>query len=177
MTNDLLNLHLTEAPGARPSFVDISAASLAARILEDHAGPARSRRIDLDVSTDSEDLVFASDTALLHLIVDNLLDNALKFTPAGGKVTAALRGEADSVTLRVADTGCGIPEEIQDRVFERFFQAGASRSGDAAVRGTGLGLAIVKHAADRLGGLVNLESRPGEGTTITVTLPLTPRGA
>ena len=177
MTNDLLNLHLAEVPGTQPNLTNVSPASLVARIREDHAGPARSRQIELTVSTDSEDFVFASDTTLLQLIVDNLLDNALKFTPAGGKVTAALTRDADNVTLKVTDTGCGIPPEIQDRVFERFFQARASRSGDAAVRGTGLGLAIVKHATDRLGGEVTLESRPDEGTTVTVTLPRAPRTA
>ena len=177
MTNDLLNLHLVETPGTQLNLTDISPASLVARILEDHNDSARSKRIDLAVSADSEDFVFASDATLLQLIVDNLLDNALKFTPAGGKVTAMLTSGADTVALEVADTGCGIPLEIQDRVFERFFQARASRSGDTALRGTGLGLAIVKHATDRLGGRVTLESRPDEGTTVTVTLPRAPRGA
>ncbi|MBC8372315.1 MAG: PAS domain-containing sensor histidine kinase [Planctomycetes bacterium] len=175
MTSDLLNLHLAEVTGAQLNLTDISLASLADMVREDHADPARSRRIELIVSVDPEDFVFASDATLLQLIVDNLLDNALKFTPAGGKVTAALTGDADNVTLEIADTGCGMPPEIQDRVFERFFQARASRSGDAAVRGTGLGLAIVKHATDRLGGEVTLASRPDEGTTVTVTLPRAPR--
>jgi len=177
MTNDLLNLHLVETPGTQLNLTDISPVSLVARILEDHTDIARSKQIELTVSTDSEDFVFASDATLLQLIVDNLLDNALKFTPVGGKVIATLTSNADNVTLRVADTGCGIPLEIQDRVFERFFQARASRSGDAAIRGTGLGLAIVKHATDRLGGKLTLESRPNEGTTVTITLPRMPRGA
>ena len=175
MTNDLLNLHLVETPGTQLNLTDISPASLVARIREDHADSAQSKQIELVVSTDSEDFVFASDATLLQLIVDNLLDNALKFTPAGGKVTAALTSDADNVTLKVTDTGCGIPPEIQDRVFERFFQARASRSGDTAVRGTGLGLAIVKHATDRLGGELTLASRPNEGTTVTVTFPQAPR--
>ena len=174
MTNDLLNLHLVETPGAGPNLTDISLASLVERIGEDHADQAQTKQIELVVSTDAEDFVFASDTTLLQLIVDNLLGNALNFTPVGGKVTCTLTNNACNVTLEVTDTGCGIPLEIQDRVFERFFQARASRSGDAIVRGTGLGLAIVKHATDRLGGTVTLESKPGEGTRITVTLPLTP---
>ncbi|MDP6546809.1 MAG: ATP-binding protein [Phycisphaerae bacterium] len=176
MTNDLLNLHLVETTGAGANLTDISLASLVALIREDHDVSARSRQIELVVLTDSEDFVFASDPTLLQLIVDNLLDNALKFTPVGGKVTCTLTGGADNVTLEVADTGCGMPPEIQGRVFERFFQARTSRSGDANLRGTGLGLAIVKHATDRLGGEVTLESRPDEGTTVTVTLPRAPRG-
>ena len=177
MTNDLLNLNLVEMPGPGPDLTDISMASLVARIGEDHADQAQSKQIELVVSTDAENFVFASDTTLLQLIVDNLLGNALNFTPVGGKVTCTLTNNACNVTLEVTDTGCGIPLEIQDRVFERFFQARASRSGDATVRGTGLGLAIVKHAIDRLGGKVALASRPDEGTTVTVTLPLTPRTA
>ena len=74
------------------------------------------------------------------------------------------------MTLRVADTGVGIPPEHIDRVFERFYQVGAARSGSAG-RGTGLGLAIVKHAVAALGGAVDIESAPGEGTTVTCVLP------
>jgi two-component system phosphate regulon sensor histidine kinase PhoR len=177
MTNDLLNLHLAEVTGIQPNLTDISLASLADLVREDHADPARNKQIELVVSADSEDFVFASDATLLQLIVDNLLDNALKFTPAGGKVTCTFTGDSDNVTLEVVDTGCGIPPDIQERVFERFFQAQASRSGDATGRGTGLGLAIVKHATDRLGGEVTLESRPNKGTTVTVTLPQAPRTA
>jgi len=176
MTNDLLNLHLAEV-GDRRNLTDISLGSLAEMVREDHAPAARSGRIELVVSADSEDFVFTSDATVLQLIIDNLLDNALKFTPAGGKVNCALRGNADSVTLEVADTGCGIPPEIQERVFERFFQASTSRSGGTAVRGTGLGLAIVKHATDRLGGEVTLASGADEGTTVTVTLPRASRDA
>jgi PAS domain S-box-containing protein len=177
MTNDLLNLNLVEMPGAGPNLTDIPSAALVERIREEHADQAASKQIELLVSTAPEDHTFASDPTLLQLIVDNLLSNALKFTPTGGKVTCTLTGDSNSMTLTVTDTGCGIPAEIQDRVFERFFQAATSRSGDASVRGTGLGLAIVKHATDRLGGRVALSSGDGEGTTVTVTLPLARRTA
>ena len=70
--------------------------------------------------------------------------------------------------LRVGDTGCGIPSELHDRVFERFFQVDASRAGNAETRGTGLGLAIVKHAVDRLGAKISLQGELGHGTTVTV---------
>ncbi|MDY7011848.1 MAG: HAMP domain-containing sensor histidine kinase, partial [Planctomycetota bacterium] len=67
-------------------------------------------------------------------------------------------------------TGCGIPAEMTERVFERFFQIEPSRTGDTKVRGTGLGLAIVQHATERLGGKVTLDSTPGKGTTVTVRI-------
>ena len=76
----------------------------------------------------------------------------------------------------VADTGIGIPPEHQERVFERFYQVDAARSGSAG-RGTGLGLAIVKHAVAALGGAVRLESRVGKGTTVTCVLPQGSSGA
>jgi two-component system, OmpR family, phosphate regulon sensor histidine kinase PhoR len=173
MTNDLLNLHLVETPGAQVNLAEVSMSSIADRIRKDHCDQAQSKQIELVVSSEPNDFAFDSDAALLQLIVDNLLGNALKFTPGGGKVTCTLTGGADEVTLAVTDTGCGIPPEMHDRVFERFFQAAASRSGDASVRGTGLGLAIVKHATDRLAGTVSLQSLPGQGTTVTVSLPLT----
>jgi len=79
------------------------------------------------------------------------------------------------VTLRVADTGVGIPPEHIDRVFERFYQVNAARSGSAG-RGTGLGLAIVKHAVAALGGSVQIDSAVGQGTTVTCVLPQTAEG-
>jgi two-component system, OmpR family, phosphate regulon sensor histidine kinase PhoR len=173
MTNDLLNLHLTELNGKGLNLTDISFAALAALIMEDHRPEAKNKQIELTVSSDSEDFVFASDATLLQLIVDNILANALKFTPPDGKVTCRMTSNTENVTIKVTDTGCGIPGDIQERVFERFFQAQEARSGDTAIRGTGLGLAIVKHATDRLGGTVTLESLPDKGTTITITLPLT----
>ena len=176
MTNDLLSLHLVETPGTGPDLTDVSAASLIDRIREDHGDQAASKQVELVVSSDPADFTFASDTTLLQLIIDNLVGNAMKFTPAGGKVACTLTEASGEAVLKVADTGCGIPPEMHDRVFERFFQAQTSRSGDAAVRGTGLGLAIVKHAADRLGGKVDLTSKPGEGTTVTITLPQARRG-
>jgi len=177
MTNDLLDLNLVEMPGAGPDLADVSLGQLADRIRKDHADQARDEQIELIVSAGESEFTFASDNKLLQLVTDNLVGNALKFTPTGGKVTCTLSRNDSDVIIEISDTGCGIPPEIQDRVFERFFQAAASRSGDASARGTGLGLAIVKHATDRLGGRVVLESRPNEGTTVTVTLPITPPAA
>ena len=128
---------------------------------------------------------FTADRRLMDLIVKNLVENALKFTPAGGAVTVTLArrelppeaarlhrqlvdGPYHEVELGVADTGIGIAAEHQDRVFERFYQVDQART---TGRGTGLGLAIVKHAAGALGGTVALRSQPGRGTTVTVTLP------
>jgi signal transduction histidine kinase len=105
----------------------------------------------------------------LRRVVDNLLDNAIKFTLAGGTVTVRLQCPGDQVTLQVADTGIGIPLEEQKHIFERFYQV----DGTARRRhgGAGLGLALVKEIVDAYGGAVDVESRLGEGSTFTIMLP------
>ena len=100
----------------------------------------------------------------------NLVENAIKYTPTGGRVTATVTADGDATVLTVADTGIGIPPQHAERVFERFYQVDAARSGSGG-RGTGLGLAIVKHAVAQLGGQVTLDSVVGQGTTLTCRLP------
>ena len=107
--------------------------------------------------------------ALLHELVYNLCDNAIKYNVEGGSVEVDVTRAGQTVTLTVADTGIGIPREYQDRVFERFFRVDKSRSKQSG--GTGLGLAIVKHAALLHGAELKLTSREGQGTTVTVTFP------
>ncbi len=109
------------------------------------------------------------DAEHLRRVVDNLIGNALKFTPAGGTVAVRLRGDNGSVMLQVADSGIGIDLEHQPRIFERFFQVdGSSRR---AHGGCGLGLALVKEIVEKHGGTVTVESQFGAGSTFTVTLP------
>ncbi|MFN0136933.1 MAG: ATP-binding protein [Phycisphaerae bacterium] len=108
---------------------------------------------------------------LLRLVLDNLIDNAIKFTDAGGSVTVRCVSDAHSIQFEVEDDGCGIPYEDQQRVFERFYQVERARSGGVIERGTGLGLSIVRHAISAMDGQVRLDSKPGEGTRITITIP------
>lgn len=103
-------------------------------------------------------------------VVHNLLDNAIRHTPAGGSVTVGLALEPDGLRLWVTDTGPGIPPEETGRIFDRFYRLDASRS--RASGGTGLGLAIVRTLVEAHGGRVWVTSRIGEGSTFTVTLPL-----
>jgi two-component system phosphate regulon sensor histidine kinase PhoR len=112
---------------------------------------------------------------LLRLVLDNLVDNAIRFTDPGGHIGVYVRHNGEHVIIEVHDDGCGIPAEDQQRVFERFYQVQRSRSGPE--RGTGLGLSIVRHAVGALGGSVRLESQVGVGTRVIVTLPYTPASA
>jgi len=112
------------------------------------------------------------DPHLLRLTLENLVDNAVAFTGPGGTLRLSARTEADRVNIEVADTGCGIPPEEQERVFERFYQVERGRRGGAPrQRGTGLGLSIVRHAVAAMRGFVRLESQVGVGTRVTVTIP------
>ena len=110
---------------------------------------------------------------LLSEILYNLCDNAIKYNVPGGSVTVGVGLCGESAVLTVTDTGIGIPPEHQARVFERFYRVDKSHSRQSG--GTGLGLSIVKHAVGDLGGGLHLDSTPGQGTTIRVTVPLEPQ--
>ena len=175
MLRDLLDLSRLESPDARPKLADVKPWDLFAVVKSTMGPTARQKGIDLRLGHDpiTPDS-FHSDERLLHLVLKNLVENSIKFTPPGGSITIQLlaveRNHAPAVLLSVTDTGIGIPPQHRDRVFERFYQVDSARSGTAG-RGTGLGLAIVKHAVAALGGTVTLESVEGTGTTVTCVLP------
>jgi two-component system, OmpR family, phosphate regulon sensor histidine kinase PhoR len=110
-----------------------------------------------------------ADRQKLHQVLDNLLSNAVKFSRDGGCVRVEVRGDETWARVIVADTGIGIPSDELGHVFSRFYRAKAAS--DLAVPGTGLGLAITRALVDQHGGTIDLESRVGEGTRVTVTLP------
>jgi len=172
MTRDLLDLHAVESGSARLEAEDITVDSLQDWARSHFAQQAHDSDVTLTVRCDKPEATLRSDLRLVQLVMQNLIDNALKFTPAGGRVECDLFRREAGVVLRVADSGCGIEGSLHDRVFERFFQADASRSGKSSKRGTGLGLAIVKYAAERLGASVHLESIVDRGTTFVVEFPL-----
>ncbi len=110
------------------------------------------------------------DPVRLAQVLDNLVSNALKFTPNGGSVEVRLRAEEGLAVLEVDDTGLGIPEEEQERLFERFFRS--SNAIESAIPGTGLGLTITKAIIERHGGSIEVESAANTGTTVRVRLPM-----
>ncbi len=112
---------------------------------------------------------------VLHEMLYNLADNAIKYNREGGSVTLRVRTEAGCPTVAVEDTGIGIPPQEQERVFERFYRVDKSHS--KAVGGTGLGLSIVKHGAQLHKAELDLESAPGEGTTVTLRFPAAEQAA
>lgn len=131
---------------------------------------AQSAGLNLSGELPDSSVILTADPRQLLRVVTNLLDNAIKFTPSGGRITLAVRPEKDRVVLTVTDTGIGIPPEAQPRLFDRFYQveSGSTRS----YGGTGLGLAITREIVGEYGGTITIASDPGAGTTVTVTLPL-----
>ena len=107
----------------------------------------------------------------LQRMVANLLDNALKYTPTGGTVTVSVNSDDGQITISVSDTGVGISEEDLPHIFKRFYTCNKKTQPQ---HGTGLGLSLVKAIARSHGGHVNATSRPGKGSTFTVTLPRPP---
>ena len=108
--------------------------------------------------------------ALLSELIMNLMDNAVKYNLENGQITVSLSKSDDQVALTVSDTGIGIPEEKQERIFERFYRAEESRN--KATGGSGLGLSICKHIVEKHKGTLHISSKEGEGATFTVTLPV-----
>ena len=122
---------------------------------------------DLNIETDIEDEVrVQSDPELLSLVWNNLISNAVKFTPEGGTVGVSLKADEKNVVVSVADTGCGIDPETGKHIFEKFYQGDTSH----ATQGNGLGLALVKRVADILQGEISVQSTPGQGSTFTVRI-------
>jgi len=128
-----------------------------------------SERKKITVTVEGERTVMQGVRQLLHEIVYNLCDNAVKYNVEKGNVTVTVGREGEEVFLIVADTGIGIPEEDQERIFERFYRVDKSRSKESG--GTGLGLSIVKHAVQYMDGKICLKSKIGGGTAVKVSFP------
>jgi signal transduction histidine kinase len=133
------------------------------------------RDLDVRVSLGGRPLTVVGDVAQLERVATNLLTNAVKFTPDGGRITVHLGEHDGEAFLEVSDTGIGIPEDEQPELFDPFFRSSTAQ--ELEVPGTGLGLPIVRTIVAAHGGRVSVHSRPGEGTTVRVAVPLPQRAA
>ena len=166
LIEDIIRLSQLDEGEVQPcETVDLGAvAAEAAAALQDAAAAK-----EVSLTLQCEPVTVSGVRRLLYEIVYNLCDNAVKYNVAGGSVSVTVAAEPSQAVLTVSDTGIGIPEEHQSRVFERFYRVDKSHSKESG--GTGLGLSIVRHAAQYHHAAVALQSRPGEGTTVTVAFP------
>ena len=171
LVDDLLDLSRIESGGWQPLLKPVDVAGVARETWVPFADRARDRRIDFTVTVapPGDGARFAADPDALRQILTNLFDNALRYTPPGGRIVVAAGPATGGTLLTVSDNGSGITGQHLPRVFERFYRADPARSRDQG--GTGLGLAIVKHLVEAHGGWVEAQSAPGRGTTIRMVFP------
>ena len=167
LIDDIIHLSQLDEKAELP-VEKISLDDLAKQEIQSLSAAAEAQNIT--VSYDASPVCITAPRPLLHEILYNLLDNAIKYNVPGGKVFLEITRKGKNVALTVRDTGIGIPPEHQSRIFERFYRVDKSHS--RQIGGTGLGLSIVKHAVLDLGGEISVQSAPGKGTAILVTLPV-----
>ena len=166
LIDDIIHLSQLDEKAELP-VERISLEELAKQELQSLSPAAEAQNIT--ISCDVSPVCITAPRPLLHEILYNLLDNAIKYNVPGGKVFLEIARKGKTIELTVRDTGIGIPPEHQSRIFERFYRVDKSHS--RQIGGTGLGLSIVKHAGLDLGGEVSVQSVPGKGTAILVSLP------
>ena len=142
---------------------DLSGQLCEALLQFEDAWEAKALNIETDID---DDVKLCSDAELLSLVWNNLISNAVKFTPEGGTIGVSLKTDEKNVVVSVWDTGCGITPETGKHIFEKFYQGDTSH----ATQGNGLGLALVKRVVDILQGEISVQSTPGQGSTFTVRI-------
>lgn len=168
---DLLSLARIESGAEIMEFEDLSLIKIVTRCMNRQRPRAEAKKMNLELShSDSNLSVWADEEALVQ-ILDNLLDNAVKYTPEGGTVKVRCEQNGTTVCFSVSDTGPGIPDRDLPRIFERFYRVDKARSRELG--GTGLGLSIVKHLTQTMRGTVKATSKLGKGTRFIVCLPRT----
>lgn len=166
---NLIGLARVESQQETLDIRPVVAQEAIAQSIETHLAIAQGNRLSLTDESSPEPLTILADREALRTILDNLIRNALNYTPEGGRVTVRAAARGNEVVIEVQDTGIGIAREMQTRVFERFFRVDKARSRDAG--GTGLGLSIAKHLTQQLGGRIELESEVSRGSLFRVVFP------
>jgi two-component system phosphate regulon sensor histidine kinase PhoR len=169
LVDDLLHLSKIEGRRIAHRWQPVRLAECIDRVLAMFRPQARAKNITLNGEVQPDLPYVQGDPDMLTQVLINLVDNAVKYTPAGGKVTVAAQTQGENVRVAVADTGPGIPPESLPRIFERFYRVDKARSRELG--GIGVGLAIVKHIVNAHGGKTFVESTVGKGSTFSFVLP------
>jgi two-component system phosphate regulon sensor histidine kinase PhoR len=170
IVSDLLTLSRLESDQGHAQYEALDFREAVVESYRAQVHVAETKRVEIRANVWDEPVIIEGDGEALRELVDNLVNNAIKYTPEGGHVDIGLSVEGPNAILSVKDTGIGIAPEDQGRVFERFYRVDKARS--RQLGGTGLGLSIVKHVALAHGGAVSLKSAPGKGSTFRVQIPL-----
>jgi two-component system, OmpR family, phosphate regulon sensor histidine kinase PhoR len=170
LTDDLLKLARIEAGKLEVQFGPVQLIDVIDRCVETAQINATRKRITLEIEVPPHLPLVHGDSSLLRDVVQNLLDNAIRYTPEGGRVRISADASPREAVVSVDDTGIGIPLTDQERIFERFYRVDAARSREAG--GTGLGLSIAKHIVEAHGGRLWVESEVGHGSKFSFSLSL-----
>ncbi len=171
---DLLDLAKLDGAGESLNLQPVPAADLFKRVADRHEPTIRDRSIALDIEIAPGTPPAWADAARIEQAVQNVAANAIRHTPAGGRVTLRAEPAASFVRITVCDTGPGIPPKHLPRVFDRFYKVDAARAGTAVPSGSGLGLSIVRAIVLRHGGMVSAANAPGGGAVFELLLPTSP---
>ena len=171
LITDLLDLTRLESQEGVENPVPVDVRSVLMTVLASMRRVARRKNIALQWKRFGKAALYTvrGDETQLTSMFTNLVDNAIKYTPSGGRVEVTGGLDGSEIIVSIADSGIGIPESNLSRIFERFYRVDKARS--KATGGTGLGLSIVRHVAENHGGRVTVVSTPGEGSVFTVHLP------
>lgn len=167
---DLLSLARIEAAEEAYELLPVPVANTVQVCLDEYLPVAASKGVELHVQSPPESVVVWADEEGLLTVLNNLVDNAIKYTPSGGRVSLRWRIDGRRVVIEVEDSGIGIPKQHQARIFERFYRVDKARSRELG--GTGLGLSIVKHWVQVFAGSVEVTSDLGRGSTFAIRLPM-----
>jgi signal transduction histidine kinase len=170
LVDDILMISRADSDRLKLTLEPVDVGQLVQRSAESAGPVARDKGVELIVRAEDELPEVEGDRRLLAQLLDNLVSNAVKFTPEAGTVTIQASREGGEVVVEVTDTGSGIPADEVPRLFERFFRASTA----ADVPGTGLGLAIAKAIVETHGGSIGVESELGSGSTFRVVIPPSP---
>jgi signal transduction histidine kinase len=170
LVEDLLLMAQIQSGGLPLELDEVVLNDLIARAGEAAKPFAESKHIDLDFDTDPAIVTTQADADRLGQVLDNLVSNAIKYTPDGGGVSIRMTHTDDAATIAVSDTGIGIPQDEQAQMFGRFFRSSNAR--DSGIDGSGLGLAITRGIVEAHGGTIGFDSVEGVGTTFRLTVPL-----
>ena len=170
LTDDLLELSKMDADRLDLEVDRLSVSQFVQSCLETTQRPTAEKNLRVSANLQGSLPDIAADRRRLSEVLQNLLDNAIQYTPAGGQIVVSASSDGDEVTFTVSDTGIGIPRTDQPRIFERFYRVDVARSRE--VGGTGLGLSIAKHLVEAHGGRIWVESEVGQGSKFHFTVPV-----